>query len=371
MESSLKLGRIWNIPIGLHTSWFLIFILLTWSLTAGYFPQEYPQLSGLTYVILGLVTSLLLFVSVLAHELGHSFVALRNNIGVKSITLFIFGGVAQLKQEPNSPGAEFRIALAGPLVSLTLAIIFGSLWLIGESIPTISASSRYLMRINFMLAGFNMIPGFPLDGGRILRALVWWVTNDYRKANRVAVFSGQLIAFGFIGFGVFAIFNGQFLNGAWLAFIGWFLQNAAASTSAQMNVQYLLRGVRVAQVMSRECPTVPSLMPISQLVEERVLTGGQRCFFVSDNGELRGLLTLHEISSTPQRQWRFTTAEQVMVSLKHLAKVTPNTELLSALQMMDDANVAQLPVLEGDDLVGMLSREQIVHYIRTRTELRV
>jgi predicted transcriptional regulator len=222
-----------------------------------------------------------------------------------------------------------------------------------------------------MLAGLNMIPGFPLDGGRILRALVWWFSADYNKANRVAIFSGQLIAFGFIGFGVFAIFNGQFLNGAWLAFIGWFLQNAAASTSAQMNVQNVLRGVRVSQVMSRECPIVPSLIPISQLVEERVLTGGQRCFFVSDDGELRGILTLHEISRIPQRQWRFTTAEQVMVNLKQLAKVTPNTELLFALQTMDDAKVAQLPVLEGDDLVGMLSREQIVHYLRTRAELRV
>lgn len=371
MESSLKLGQIWKIPIGLHTSWFLIFFLLTWSLSSGYFPQEYPQLSGLTNIILGVITSLLLFASVLAHELGHAYVALRNDIPVSRITLFIFGGVAQLKKEPNSPGAEFRISLAGPVVSFSLAVIFGGLWLLSESVPAITASARYLMRINFMLAGLNMIPGFPLDGGRILRALVWWVSGDYAKANRVAIISGQLIAFGFIGFGVYAIFNGQFLNGIWLAFIGWFLQNAAASTSAQMNMQNLLRGVKVSQVMSRECPIIASLTPISQLVDERVLTGGQRCFFVSDDGELRGLLTLHEISKIPQRQWRFTTAEQAMVNFKQLAKVRPSTELLNALQMMDDANVAQLPVLEGDSLVGILSREQILHYLRTRAELRV
>lgn len=371
MESSLKLGQIWSIPIGLHTSWFLIFILLTWSLSAGYFPQEYPQLSGVTNIILGVVTSLLLFASVLAHELGHAYVALRNNIPVSSITLFIFGGVAQLKKEPNSPGAEFRISLAGPLVSLFMALLFGGIWLISENIPSITASSRYLMRINFMLAGLNMIPGFPLDGGRIFRALVWWLSGDYEQANRIAVASGQMIAFGFIGLGVYAIFNGQYLNGIWLVFIGWFLQNAAASTSAQMNMQNLLRGIRVSQVMSRECPTISSLTPISQLVDERILNGGQRCFFISNNGELRGLLTLHEISKVPQRQWRFTTAEQAMVNFKHLAKVTPDTELLNALQTMDDANVAQLPVMDGDALVGILSREQILHYLRTRAELSV
>lgn len=371
MGSGLNLGSIWGIPISLHASWFLIFFLLTWSLSSNYFPQEYPQLSLMTNIILGVLTSILLFASVLAHELGHAFIALRNSIPVIRITLFIFGGVAQLRKEPSSSGAEFRIALAGPLVSFSLAIFFGGLWLLSESVPAITASSRYLMRINFMLAGLNMIPGFPLDGGRVLRALVWWLSGDYSKANRVAVISGQLVAFGFIGLGIFAIFNGQYLNGIWLAFIGWFLQNAAASTSAQMNMQNLLSGVKVSQVMSQECPIVSNLMPISQLIDERVLMGGQRCFFVSENGELSGLLTLREISKIPQERWRFTTAEQAMVQIEYLAKVTPDIDLLTALQTMDDANVAQLPVLEDNVLVGILTREQILHYLRNRSELRV
>jgi Zn-dependent protease len=372
MDASLKLGKIWNIPIGLHPSWFLIFGLLTWSLASGYFPEEYPRLSRIAHVSMALLTSLLFFASVLAHELGHSFIALRNQIPVKGITLFIFGGVAQIGQEPRSPDAEFRIAIAGPVVSLALAGLFGLFWLLDRSVPFMAAPSNYLMRINFMLAAFNMIPGFPLDGGRVLRALVWRWTGSFQKATRTASFTGQLAAFGFIGWGVFTIFDGQFFNGLWLAFIGWFLQNAAASTYAQTNMQATLRGLRVSQVMERDCPKVPSLLTINQLVEDYVLTGGQRCFFVADDEKLRGMLTLRDITQLPKPKWRFMTTEQVMIPLQRLVHVNPNTEILAAMQTMDDANVNQMPVLsDGEELVGMLSREQVVHYLRTRSELGI
>ena len=172
MDASIKLGRIWNIPIGLHPSWFIIFALLTWSLATGYFPREFGGLSTAAHVLLGLVTTLLFFASVLAHELGHSFIALRNRIPVTRITLFIFGGVAQIAEEPKSPGAEFRIAIAGPLVSLSLAGLFGITYLLDQRIPYLAAPSAYLLRINLILALFNLIPGFPLDGGRVLRAIV-------------------------------------------------------------------------------------------------------------------------------------------------------------------------------------------------------
>lgn len=371
MEASLKLGRVWGIPIGLHASWFLIFILLAWSLATGYFPQEYPELSSLTHITLALITSFLFFGSVLAHELGHSFVALRNKIPVNGITLFIFGGVAQIGQEPRTPGIEFRVAIAGPIVSLLLAILFGGVWLLDQAVPVLAAPSIYLMRINFLLAAFNMIPGFPLDGGRVLRAAVWWFTKSFQRANQVAAFSGQAVAFGFIGFGVFTIFRGQFLNGLWLAFIGWFLQNAAASTYAQTNLQHSLRGITVAQVMEKDCPKIPSLLPISTLVDDHVLAGGQRCFFVADNGTLLGMLTLRDIAQIPKPKWGFTTTQQAMIPLKRLIKVEPQTELLEALQTMDTVNVNQLPVLINDELVGVLSREQIVHYLRTRAELGI
>lgn len=371
METGLKLGYIWGIPISLHLSWFLIFALLTWSLSTGYFPTEYPQLAGMTHVILGVVTGILFFASVLAHELGHAYLALRNKIPVKSITLFIFGGVAQIGQEPQSPGVEFRIAIAGPLVSLGLAVLFGATFLLDQAIPYLAAPSLYLMRINLILALFNMIPGFPLDGGRVLRAIVWRFTNSFQRATQIASLSGQAVAFGFIGLGIFTIFSGQFFNGVWLVFIGWFLQNAAASTHAQANIQQHLRGIKVGQVMSRNCSRVGSLIPISTLVEERVLTGGERCFFVADNGKLEGMLTLKDISKVPQPSWRFTTTRQAMVPANRLVSVTPDTELMIALQTMDNADVAQIPVIVEGELVGVLSREQIVHYLRSRAELGI
>jgi Zn-dependent protease len=371
VETRVKLGKIWGIPIGLHRSWFLIFGLLAWSLAMGYFPQEYPALSSAAHWLLGGVTSLLFFGSVLLHELGHSLLALRNGIPVRSITLFIFGGVAQIEKEPSSPGVEFRIAIAGPLVSLALAILFEALYLLDQSVPYLTAPSLYLARINFLLAAFNMIPGFPLDGGRVLRALVWRFTGSFHRATKVAGSTGQLVALGFIGVGVFTIFRGALFNGLWLAFIGWFLQNAAANSIAALNMQQSLRGITVNQVMSRECARVPSLLPLSQVVEERVLNGAQRCFFVADNGHLRGLLTLREITAVPQRKWGFTTAEQVMVPFEHLTRVAPDTELMEALQMMDSANVNQLPVVEDGDIVGTLSREQVLHYIRMRAELGI
>jgi len=261
MEASVKLGRIWGIPIGLHTSWFLVFGLLTWTLSTGYFPLEYPHLSPWLHVILGVVTSVLFFGSVLGHELGHAAIALRNRIPVKSITLFIFGGVAQISREPRTPGAEFRIAIAGPLVSFALALFFGGVWLVSRSLPILAAPGVYLMRINFILAVFNLIPGFPLDGGRVLRAIVWALTKSFRQASQAAAFSGQLIAFGFIGFGIFTIFRGQLLNGAWLVFIGWFLQNAAASTYSQTNLQHAMEGITVGEVMNCDCERVTPLTP--------------------------------------------------------------------------------------------------------------
>lgn len=371
MEGNFKLGTIWGIPIGLHLSWFLIFALLTWSLATGYFPEEYPTLNTGMHVTLGVLTSILFFGSVLAHELGHAFVALRNQIPVKRITLFIFGGVAQIGQEPRSAGVEFWVAIAGPLVSLALGLLFGGIWLLDKNIPLLAAPSVYLFRINLMLVLFNMIPGFPLDGGRVLRAIVWKLTGSFQRATRAASLGGQIVAFGFIGLGVFTIFSGNLMNGLWLAFIGWFLQNAAATSYSQTTMPSLLREIKVNQVMARDCTRVPSLTPISQLVDDRILNGGERCFFIADNGKLHGMLTLRDIAKIPQPKWRFTTSIQAMVPFERLVRVTPDTELLAALQIMDDANVAQVPVVSGEELVGTLSREQVVHYLRTRAELGI
>ncbi len=369
MGGKVRLGRILGIPVGLHWTWFLIFGLVSWSLALGYFPTEYPNLSAAAYWALGAVTSLLFFGSVLLHELGHSVVALRHQIPVRDVTLFIFGGVAQIEQEPQTPGAEFRIAIAGPLTSLGLAGVFGGLWWLDRMIPYLAAPSIWLMRINLILAAFNLIPGFPLDGGRVLRAAAWKLSGNFYRATQIAAASGQIVAFGFIGLGIFTMVGGNFFNGLWLAAIGWFLQNAAAASHAQVNLQQLLRGVTAAQVMTRECTRIPRQTTLQQLVEEQVLTGGRRCFFVAEDERLLGLLTLTDVARVPRAGWVETTAGQVMVPWERTIRVQPGTMLLAALKAMDDANVNQVPVVEGERMVGMLSREQVLHYIRTRAEL--
>ncbi|MGQ9600484.1 MAG: site-2 protease family protein [Anaerolineae bacterium] len=371
MEASIRLGRILGIPVGLHVSWFLIFGLVTWSMAVGYFPGEYASLPTAAYWGLGAMTSLLFFGSVLVHELGHSVVALRHRIPVRGITLFIFGGVAQISREPPDAGAEFRIAIAGPLSSLGLALGFGGLWWLDRMIPYLAAPSMWLMRINLILAAFNMIPGFPLDGGRVLRAIVWHFTGSFQKATRVATFTGQITAFGFIGVGLLIMLSGNFFNGLWLAFIGWFLQNAAAASYAQANLQQSLRDVTVAQVMSCDCPLVPSQMSVEQLVEEQILTGGRRCFFVADGEQPRGVLALSDVTRIPKGDWARTFVEQVMLPWERTVQVQPDMALLTALQAMDDANVNQVPVVQGGKILGMLSREQLLRYIRTRAELGV
>jgi len=344
--------------------------LLTWSLASGYFPGEYPLLSSAAHILIAVITSLLFFASVLLHELGHSWVALRNQIPVRNITLFIFGGIAQIEEEPHTPGVEFWVAIAGPLTSLALALVFGGLWLLDRAVPFLAAPSVYLLRINLVLALFNLIPGFPLDGGRVLRAIIWKMTNNKHRATQIAAGAGQLVAFGFIGWGVLRIFQGDFFNGLWLAFIGWFLQQAAASSQAQENFQHALRNVTVGQVMQRQHPQVSGLLTLRQLVDNNILNEGQRYFCVTDpQGNLQGCLTLQDITQVPQEQWAFTSLAKVAVPMNRMIVVAPGTPLLDALQTMDRKDVSKVPVMQDNQVVGVLSREDVLHYVRLRAEL--
>jgi Zn-dependent protease len=369
MESSIRLGRVLGIPFGVHVSWFLVFALVTWSLAAGYFPQEYPNLSVLAYALMGVATAVLFFGSVLAHELAHSLVAQREGIPVRSINLFIFGGVAQITREPKTAGGEFRITIAGPLTSLALALIFFLIFQLDQGVSYIAAPTIWLARINLSLALFNMIPGFPLDGGRVLRAVVWKLTGDFQAATKVATGAGQIVAFAFMAVGALSLFGGDFFSGLWLIFIGWFLQNAAASTAAQTGLEQRLGGATVEQAMARDCECIAGQTRLDEIVNQQVLSSGKRCFFVSDAGRLRGLLTLRDVARVGRDRWDDVTAEQTMVPLDQLVQVTPKTSLMAAMQMMDEANVAQIPVVYDEQIVGLLSRENILHFIRVRAEL--
>ncbi len=371
MKQSISLGRIFGIPIGLDYSWFLVFALLTWTLAVSYYPAEFKNWPALEYWLVGGVTAVLLFVSVLLHELGHSVVAMRYKIPVRSITLFIFGGVAQIGAEPPSAIAEFWIAVAGPLVSFALAALFGLLQPVVTSIGPLLALAKYLAYINGVLGLFNLIPGFPLDGGRVFRAIVWGITHNLRRATTIAGNLGRFIGFLFIFYGVWQMISGNFINGLWIAFIGWFLESAAIAQIQQQRVQGLLSGHRVSEVMSHNYVLVSADTTLQQMIDHHILGRGQRSFVVAQDDQMIGLLTLHHLKEIPREDWDLTTAAEAMIPLARLKRIQPDAEMWSAVQEMDRNGVNQLPVMSNGHLEGMLSREDVISYLHTLRELDV
>jgi Zn-dependent protease len=371
MKQSISLGRIFGIPIGLDYSWFLVFALLTWTLAASYYPAEFKNWPTAEYWLVGAITAIMLFVSVLLHELGHSVVAIRYKIPVRSITLFIFGGVAQIGAEPPSALAEFWIAVAGPLVSFALAALFGALQPILTPIAPLLALAKYLAYINAVLGLFNLIPGFPLDGGRVFRAIVWGITHNLRRATTIAGNVGRLIGFLFIFFGVWQMVSGNLINGLWIAFIGWFLESAANAQIQQQRVQGLMSGHRVSEVMSHNYVMVSADTTLQQMVDHHILAHGRRSFVVVRNEQMIGLLTLHHLKEIPRDDWEYTTAAEAMTPLDQLKRIQPDAEMWSAVQEMDRNGVNQLPVMSNGHLEGMLSREDLISYLRTLRELDV
>jgi Zn-dependent protease/CBS domain-containing protein len=367
---TIPLGRIRGIPIGLDPSWFLVFILVTWTLATSYFPGEFTNWPRAQYWIVAAVTAILFFASIVLHELGHSIVALRYKVPVRSITLYLFGGVAQIETEPPSAGAEFWIAIAGPAVSLALAGLFRLLESAVGGLAPALALSRYLAYINGSVALFNLIPGFPLDGGRVFRAVVWSFTQNLRRATMIAATLGRGIGFLFILFGAWQLLTGNVGNGLWIAFIGWFLENAASAQIWQQQVASLLAGHKVSEAMSRSCVTVPAETTIQQLIDRHILGQGQRCMVVARGGEAVGLLTLHHIREVSRENWATVTAGEAMTPLGQVKWVLPEEELQQALGEMDRDGVNQLPVMEGSSVLGMLSREDVISYLRTLQMLR-
>jgi Zn-dependent protease len=373
---NIRLGSIWGIPLRLHLSWFLIFGLVTWSLAVGYFPMQYPGFTQTAAWILGAVTAVLFAISVLLHELGHAYFALKSGIPIKGITLFLFGGLAQLGREPESPGSELKIALAGPAVSFGLAAFFGAFYLVDRTLPdlalpAIAAPALWLLRINLILAVFNMIPGFPLDGGRALKAVVWKFTGSEMKATNVASMIGQVIAYGFMAVGLILAFSVSVANGVWLIFIGWFLSNMAKNSRAHLNLRRRLDGLTVSQLMNRHLATVPATMSITRLVQDQIVPSGNRFFLVNGGafGEIRGMVTLRGVKSVPRKEWDLVTVEDAMVASDDMVSVPPQMALVSALETMDDAELPEVPVMEHNVVTGVLSRDEVIDYLRTRSDI--
>ena len=366
---NIPLGRILGIPVGLDLSWFLIFGLLTWMLAVGYFPGRFKGWSGVEYWVIGAISAAMVFVCVLLHELGHSLVAMRDRVAGGRITLFIFGGVSEITAEPPSALAEFWIAIAGPVVSLLLALLFYQARFFAVGYSPILALAEYLALLNFVLALFNLIPGFPLDGGRVLRAVIWGATKNFRRATMMAANTGRFFGYAMIFLGLWMLLSGSVFNGIWIAFIGWFLESAAASQIQQTMVKGLLVGHKVSEVMTRDFPSLPGETPIAEVVEKHVLAGGRRSFVVSQLGRPAGLLTLSGIRQVPRDKWATTTAEQAMIPFASVVTIQAGAELWTALEKMGRDGVNQLPVVEGGAMVGMLSRDDVVDYLRVLQQL--
>jgi Zn-dependent protease len=367
-RSTISLGRILGIPIGLDYSWFLIFGLLTWSLATSYYPAEFKNWPVTQYWIVGAATVILMFGSVLLHELGHSVVALRYKIPVRSITLFVFGGVAQIGTEPPSAMAEFWIAIAGPITSFALALFFGVLQPVVGAFAPLLAVAKYLAYINGTLGFFNLIPGFPLDGGRVFRAIIWGTTHSLRRATLIAANVGRFIAYGFIGLGVWQMVGGNFGNGLWIAFIGWFLESAASSQIRQQTIHDLLEGHHVADAMRRDYAAIMPNTTLEQLINKHIIGNGQRSLVVKQDDRVAGLLTLHNVKAIPSSAWLTTTAAQVMIPVAQMKWIRPDAELVDALGEMDRDGVNQLPVMEDDQILGVLGRDDVISFLRTVSE---
>jgi Zn-dependent protease/CBS domain-containing protein len=368
-RQGISLGRVLGIPIQLDYSWFLIFALVAWTLASGYFPSEFKNWPTAEYWLVGIVTAIVFFLSVLLHELGHSIVARHYGIPVSSIKLFVFGGVSQIETEPPSAKVEFLMAIVGPLVSFALAGLFAGLGVAFASVAPLLALAKYLAYINGALGLFNLIPGFPLDGGRVFRAIVWGVTDNLRRATVIAGNLGRFIGFLFILFGVYQVFAGNLINGLWIGFIGWFLESAAMSQVQQQRVHDLLAGRRVSQAMSTNYTSILPDTTIQTLVDQHILGNGQRSFVVKEGDKVAGLLTLHEIKELPRAEWPTMTAAQAMIPLAQVKRIQPGEGLWAAIEEMNHDGVNQLPVMTDGHIEGMLRRQDIISYLRNLQDL--
>ena len=375
MRSTIKLGKISGIEIGLHYSWFIIAALIVFSL-GGHFHQVSPHWSMWTVWTTALITAVLFFVTLLLHELAHSLVAQSRGLKVKAITLFALGGVSQIEDDASDAKTEFWVAIAGPITSLIvgfgcLAIARG-LGFQSSTEPQTAGTAVlvWLGYINIGLALFNMIPGFPLDGGRVLRSIIWGITKNADRSTRIAARVGQIVALLFILDGIWQFFHGGGFGGLWIAFIGWFLMDAAKASYHEVEVESELRDLQVSDIMSTECMVVNRRMNLKEFVDIYLLTTGQRCFAVEDDGRLIGLITLRDVSRIPRDRWEQATVTEAMRPGKELRTVSPNTPVLDALKIMVGNDINQLPVVAHGSLQGMVSRSQIMQLLRTRDELR-
>jgi Zn-dependent protease/predicted transcriptional regulator len=376
VESQIKLGRIFGIDIGLHYSWFIIALLITLSL-GTHFGANHPEWPTSVVWASAVITGFLFFASLLVHELSHALTARARHLPVGAITLFALGGVSRVERESEDPESEFLIGIVGPVTSVLvgfacLAVGVATGWSPGaEPGQPLHAVLVWLGYINFVLAAFNMIPGFPLDGGRVLRAIVWAVTHDARKALRVATRGGQIVAFLFIVWGLLQFFASSNIGGLWIMLIGWFLMSAATATYVRSEAMDLLRDVPASALMTRECPVVEPSTSVDDFVFGHLLRTGRRCFLVADGDRIAGLVTLGDLKSVPRAEWDRTPLARVMRPIAEVRTVSPEAPASEVFETMTAKDVHQVPVVDHGVVRGVVSRGDLMRVLQAKAELGV
>jgi Zn-dependent protease len=370
---SVKIGSLFGVPVRLHFTLILAVLLIAWTLAAGFMPAEYPGLSSIQYWVIGIIGAIGLFTSVLIHELAHSYVAKKNGLPVKRIVLFIFGGVSEIEEEPKDPRLEFKMAVVGPASSLAIGVVLFLAWYLLNTFglsPLIIAPMEYIGEINLLLGGFNLLPAFPIDGGRVLRAVLWKRKNDFIGATKTATRVGIAFSYLFMFGGLALIFFGPLINGLWFVLIGWFLKNGAESSLNQTVVSEALAGVSIRDIMTRNVHTVDPDTSVKDVMETHFLQYKHGGFPVEKDSKLLGLITLEDIRKSPREKWQETKVGDVMTSCEKLKCASPDELAVDALMKMSKQDIGRLPVQEDGKLVGIVTRSDILHAIRVRTELK-
>jgi Zn-dependent protease/CBS domain-containing protein len=369
MKATFKLFRIAGITIGIHYTWIFAFIFFSWTLAQVYFPVNYPGWSTAVYWITGAIGALLIFVSVLLHELAHSLVAKARGIPVHSITLFLLGGASNLEEEPQKPAAEFAMAIVGPVTSLALgAICWGLTYLPADETTPLAAILGYLAIINLYLGVFNLLPGFPLDGGRVLRSIIWGSTGSLTKATDIAGRVGQFFGWAFIALGLFLMISINFINGLWIAFIGWFLNSSADASRKEIALRERLGHIKVRELMNPNMVTISPEANVQEMVSNifRKLHG--RAVPVCRDGKLIGIATITDVKKVPQDKWEATPVKQIM-TVEPLYTVSPEDNLKTVLTLIAKNDVNQVLISDQGKCGGLLSRADVIRLIQVNSEL--
>ncbi len=372
ISRSFKLFKIFGFQVSIDYTWFIIFALFTWSLSTFYLPHRLPGLASGTYWLFGAAATLLLFVSVLLHELSHSIVARRHGLEISGITLFIFGGIAKISSEPSDAKSELKIAIAGPISSIALSLIFYAISLLvvrftGRSI--FSVSLGYLAMINGLLAAFNLIPGFPLDGGRVFRAFIWKRTGNFRRATEVASSVGRAFGLLLIFLGILGFISGAFVAGLFYIFIGLFLRQAAELSFEQVVMKEALSGVKVADVMTEGAVCIDADVTVQEAIDNYFFHYRYRSFPVTRDGRFVGLVTLHDVKEVPREKWKTEKIESALTATNRGLRVSPTEEAVNVLALMLKTGQGRLPVTEGERVIGMVTRRDVMTLLQLKTDL--